>query len=409
VRILYAGNFEWPSQQARAIQTIHTGHALSRAGASVRLITARPTGTPIAPEEALRLYGLEPHPRFTFSSVPVLRIGDALSFIEIHKRLATTNVSYCLGAAASLLTGGKAKRPDWIFTRDPRVAWTFIKLRSLTGVRVVYEVHELFGTRPRDNRSLDQSEQRGVADRTRSLEKFVIQQSDRLITLTEACRKLIQEVHQVPEPRIRTIPDGTRPIPVEPASLRNRRSVAYVGQLYRWKGVDTLINAFSKVPEATLSIVGSGEMRDGRDVDRDRLERLTLELGITDRITFHDFVPYEDVPRYLASAEVAVVPLPDVLMSRYFTSPLKLFDAMAAGTALVASDLDSIREVLRDGENAVLVEPDSSDALAAGIRQLLDDPAQAERLACTARSEVEQYTWERRAERILEFLSEPAD
>jgi glycosyltransferase involved in cell wall biosynthesis len=409
VRILYAGNFEWPSQQARAIQTIHTGHALSRAGVRVQLITARPTGTPIASDEALRLYGLEPHPRFSFQSLPVVRAGEALSFIEIHKRLAATNLSYCVGAAASLLSGGKAKRPDWIFTRDPRVAWTFIKLRPLTSVRVVYEVHELFGTRPRDNRSLDQSEQSGVAGRTRSLEKFVIQQSDRLITLTDACRQLIIDLHQVSEARIRAIPDGTRPVTVDTTTVRDSRSVAYVGQLYRWKGVDTLITAFSKVPDATLSIVGSGEKRDGRDVDRDRLERLTVELGLSGRTTFHDFVPYEEVPRYLASAGVAVVPLPDVLMSRYFTSPLKLFDAMAAGAALVASDLDSIREVLRDGENAVLVEPDSSDAMAIGIRRLLDDPAHAARLACKARSDVEQYTWERRAERILEFLGGTAD
>ena len=63
---------------------------------------------------------------------------------------------------------------------------------------------------------------------------------------------------------------------------------------------------------------------------------------------------------------MAVVPLPDVLMSRYFTSPLKLFDAMAAGTPLVASDLDSIREILRDGENGVLVEPDSPTAAGCG-------------------------------------------
>jgi glycosyltransferase involved in cell wall biosynthesis len=158
-----------------------------------------------------------------------------------------------------------------------------------------------------------------------------------------------------------------------------------------------------------LAIVGSGEKRAGRDVDRDRLERLTENLGLTDRIIFHDFVPYEDVPGYLARAGIAVVPLPDVLMSRYFTSPLKLFDAMAAGAPLVASDLDSLREVLRNGENAVLVEPDSPDALAAGIRTLLDDPTLAARIACKARSEVEQYTWERRAERILEFLGEPTD
>jgi glycosyltransferase involved in cell wall biosynthesis len=270
----------------------------------------------------------------------------------------------------------------------------------------VYEVHELFGTRPRDNRSLDNSEQWGVASRTRDLERFVIQHSDRLITLTEACRRLVLDAHGVPEARLRAIPDGTRVIPVEQPPARNTRSIFYVGQLYPWKGVDTLIKALADVPDASLKIVGSGERRDGRDVDRERLERLAADLCIRDRIVFRDFVPYEEVPRHLMGAAVSVVPLPDVLMSRYFTSPLKLFDAMAAGAPLVASDLDSIREVLRNGENAVLVEPDSPRALADGIRQVLDEPALAQRIACTARAEVGQYTWERRAERILEFLGD---
>jgi len=96
-------------------------------------------------------------------------------------------------------------------------------------------------------------------------------------------------------------------------------------------------------------------------------------------------------------------------MSRYFTSPLKLFDAMAAGTPLVASDLDSIREIVRDGENGVLVDPDSPTALAAGLRRVLDDPPFAAAIAATARAEAAQYTWERRAERILDRLGQRHD
>jgi glycosyltransferase involved in cell wall biosynthesis len=357
-----------------------------------------------SPPEALRLYGLEPHPRLSFRSVPVIRPPRSLRFIEIHKRLAVTNFSYCFLAAGSLLGASRGARPDWVFTRDPRVAWAFIKLRPLTGVRVVYEVHELFGTRPRDNRSLERSEQWGVAARTRDLERFVVQRSDRLITLTEACRRLIIDDHDLPDSRISAIPDGTRFPSGDRDMTPKGRSIFYIGQLYRWKGVDTLVEALSNVADATLTIIGSGEKRDGRDIDRERLERLTFDLCLSDRVTFHDFIPYSEVPGRLSKAAVAAVPLPDVLMSRYFTSPLKLFDAMAAGTPLVASDLDSIREVLRDGENGVLVEPDSPDALAAGIRRILDDPAFAARIACAARSDVMQYTWERRAERILEFL-----
>ena len=155
-RIWYAGNFEWPAPLARSIQTVHTAHALSRSGATCRLVTMEPEGPAISLREALMQYGLEPHPRFAHRAVPVLRAFDSMQRIEIHKRLAITNFSYC--ALASMLALGaslhRPQRPDWIVARDPRVAWSFLKLRPITKVPVVYEVHELFGTRPRDNSSL---------------------------------------------------------------------------------------------------------------------------------------------------------------------------------------------------------------------------------------------------------------
>ena len=87
-----------------------------------------------------------------------------------------------------------------------------------------------------------------------------------------------------------------------------------------------------------------------------------------------------------------------------FTSPLKLFEYMAAARPIVASDLPALREVLRDGENALLVPPEDPVALAVAIRRLQEDPALAERLAGQAARDVRAYTWEERGRRIVEFL-----
>jgi len=89
-------------------------------------------------------------------------------------------------------------------------------------------------------------------------------------------------------------------------------------------------------------------------------------------------------------------------MSRYFTSPLKLFDYMAAGVPIVASDLPALREVLTDEENALLVPPGEPDGLARAIERLLGDPALADCLRGRAFADVAAYTWDRRAERIIE-------
>ena len=84
---------------------------------------------------------------------------------------------------------------------------------------------------------------------------------------------------------------------------------------------------------------------------------------------------------------------------------MKLFEYMAADRPIVASDLPSLRYII-NFHNSVLVTPDDVQALARGIERLLADPAHGATLASTARKEVEQYTWEKRAQSILTFISE---
>jgi glycosyltransferase involved in cell wall biosynthesis len=83
---------------------------------------------------------------------------------------------------------------------------------------------------------------------------------------------------------------------------------------------------------------------------------------------------------------------------------LKMFEYMAAGRPIVAADFPVVREVLRDGENALLVAPDSAEALAAGLSRALDDPELADRISRRAGRDVREFAWERRAERILQVL-----
>lgn len=101
---------------------------------------------------------------------------------------------------------------------------------------------------------------------------------------------------------------------------------------------------------------------------------------------------------------MAVLPLSQDLISASFTSPLKLFEYMAARVPIVASDLPSTREILCDGVNALLVQPNNPRALADGIQKILNDSQLAERLAQNAYEDVSGYTWEKRAERIIHFL-----
>ena len=364
------------------------------------MLAQKPEQSTASRMAALAGYGLAPHPRLRIVALPVARV-DRLDWLEIHKRLAITNWSYALSCLADVLR--LRTRPSAIVTRDPRLTWIFLRTRALHRRPVVYEVHEIFSTRSRDNRSLDPGEIQGVSDRTRALEAGVFREADLLLPLTHACAEILTEGYGVPAERVVVVPDATTP-PLGPLPSRDAgsRTVVYAGQLYRWKGVATLLEAMAQLLEARLIVLGGRGSDDDPDLTACREQARSLEIA--EQVEFRGFVPHARVRETIAGAGAAVLPLPDNLMARYFTSPLKLFDYMAAGAPIVASDLPTVREVLADGDNALLVPPEDPTALAAAIRRLLVNPGLADRLRSTAFMQVQEYTWDARAARIIEAL-----
>ena len=324
--------------------------------------------------------------------------------LDIHTRLALSNWSFGLACLLDLLR--RPSRPHAILTRDPRLAWMFLRTRAIHARPVLYEVHEIFSMRPRDNWSLDPRELRGVAQRTRTLEASVFREADLLLTLTRCCAELLNQELGVLDSRLVVVPDATTAATgALPEREDSRREVVYAGQLYPWKGVDVLIEAMTHLPDARLTVIGGLTEAGGRARDLDTHRAHARRLRLEQRVTFTRFVPLPRIRAMLSRASVGVVPLPDRLMSRLFTSPLKLFDYMAAGVPVVASDLPAIREVIADGVNGILVPPGDPEALAQGIRRLLDDPALAERLRRRALEDVAAFTWDRRAARIIEAVA----
>jgi glycosyltransferase involved in cell wall biosynthesis len=140
--------------------------------------------------------------------------------------------------------------------------------------------------------------------------------------------------------------------------------------------------------------------------DLARTKSVADRLGIAARVTFTGLVEPARVAELLMQADVLALPNPASAISTRYTSPLKLFEYMATGRPIVSSDLPSIREVLRDGVNALLVPPGDPVALAAAIERLFNDHILATRLGRAALDEVPNYSWDRRAERLDALMSE---
>jgi len=181
--------------------------------------------------------------------------------------------------------------------------------------------------------------------------------------------------------------------------INDQRLAVYTGHLYEWKGASLFAEAASQLEDVHALIVG------GTEEDVRRLRSEVSEHGWKN-VEVIGYVAPDQIPLYQVAADVVVLPnSAKSEISRLHTSPLKLFEYMASGSPIVASDLPSLREVLRDNENAILVEPDDANALTNGIKKMLEDRVLADRLAAAARKDVEAMTWSARAESVIRFCS----
>ncbi|MCX8044161.1 MAG: glycosyltransferase family 4 protein [Desulfobacterota bacterium] len=217
------------------------------------------------------------------------------------------------------------------------------------------------------------------------------------------------------EDRIIVLPDAVDldlfVLPVSKEECRKKLSLPHdaiiIGYIGRFttvgmeKGVQTLIEAAGEVHKKIrqLCVLCVGGPMDAvaqyRTVGKAR--------GLNESsLYFVDRVPNTEVPVWIKACDVVTIPWPWNEFSAYYTSPMKLFEYMASGVPIVASDLPSLREVLRHGENAWLVHPGDPAALAAGISHVLRTPPLAQKIAQQALQDVRQYTWQKRAARVME-------
>lgn len=175
--------------------------------------------------------------------------------------------------------------------------------------------------------------------------------------------------------------------------------VVYGGHLYDNRGIEEIFSCAKRMPEVLFVLVGGWD----EDVKRRREEIEKLRLT---NVRFVGFVVNAQLPLYLAAADVLLMPYSRRLNSAGYMSPMKMFDYMAAKRPIIASDLPTIRHILKDHHNALLVEPDNADALYNGLKTILQDKSLMERLASQAYKDIQYYSWDKRAERVLRFITD---
>jgi glycosyltransferase involved in cell wall biosynthesis len=194
-------------------------------------------------------------------------------------------------------------------------------------------------------------------------------------------------------------PRGTVPpalIPMQSGKL----NAAYIGNLYPGKGMEMIARLLPLAPFCHFHILG------GQDTD---LKRWKASCEGASNISFYGYRSPADVEILRTSFDCLLAPFqsrvmvgPDTDASRWM-SPLKIFEYMAAGRPIIASNLPVIREVLRDGVNALLCSPDDPQEWLNALRTLHENPETGTRIAIASKRDLNmRYTWRTRAEKILE-------
>jgi glycosyltransferase involved in cell wall biosynthesis len=173
--------------------------------------------------------------------------------------------------------------------------------------------------------------------------------------------------------------------------------VVYTGHLYSWKGVDTLVSSASMIPEVRVFLVG------GTDSDIAKYREMYKEIK---NLFIAGHRPHQEIPLWQRAADILILPnTGKENISKYYTSPMKLFEYMASKTPIIASRIPSITEILND-DNSLLVEPDSPTELATAINKIMCDNSLGKKYSEQAFADVRKHSWNERAKRILGFLNE---
>jgi len=183
---------------------------------------------------------------------------------------------------------------------------------------------------------------------------------------------------------------------VKECDVYRQSRLVTVANLVPLKAIDVLIKALSKIPRTELIVIGEGP-------ERERLERLSKELGLEGYVRFTGFISQEEVAKYLQSSSIFVLP------SLTEGVPRSILEAMACGMFIIATRVGGIPDVVTEGRNGFLIEPSDVHALYEAIRRALKSPELVRSIGEENRRSVGKYDVEMIGRRIADFIERATD
>jgi len=313
-------------------------------------------------------------------------------------------LAYSFVAYRRLLKTAHEFKPDFIYERYNLFLLAGAMLKRKLGLPLLLELNSpLAEERGRHSGGL------GLPWLARWAEARAWQAADFVLPVT---RVLAGDVAAagVPAARIVVIPNGinrdhfaTAPTPEvakQRLGLAGKLVLGFTGFVRDWHGVDRVIRWMATVnapANAVLMVVGDGPVRG-------ELEQLAADLHLHDRVRFTGVINRDRVPEHVAAFDIALQPavVP-------YASPLKLFEYLALGKAVIAPRQPNIEEILTDGDNALLFEANQPGAFEQSLTCLCADGALRERLSASAKATIDHLdlTWLGNARKVIQLAKRP--
>jgi len=248
----------------------------------------------------------------------------------------------------------------------------------------------------------------------RNMILFSLRTADKVVCVSSALQRQLENNYGIPEKKIFVLPNCVdvhkfRPYPEISENIRQKYHVGsnplivFVGTFYEWQDLNTLVEAFRDLhnnnSEARLLLVGDG-------VNKTKIEDLVVHLDLAKAVIFTGSIPFDEMPYLLSAADVTVAPYKKMDVE-FWESPMKLFEYMASGAPLITSSVGQLTEIIRNGENGLLVEPGDVNALSLAMGKLINNPTLSEYISHNARVDAEQlFSWEKYIDRLENLICE---
>lgn len=378
--VLYSAFDVVPSPKGASTHITYFARGLVEAGYHVQLITA---GDPSLLEQD------------TYYGAQILRVpvGDDLNFLKRAIEFGQAVMRH--------LDGRGRPSYDVCHFRSVWCGLPIVQSKSHLGYRTLFEVNGL----PSIELKYHYPALKGspVLAKIKEQEIATLLLADAILCPSAVTRAYIASLG-IPREKITVIPNGVDTKLFEPqpsTSTCDIPTLAYIGTLADWQGLDVLIAAMPAILSqhpVKLRIVGRGRGRQRKD-----LQRRIRKLGLEGSVCIDPAVPHHEMPGVLAQADVCVAPL--AYNDRNVTQgccPIKVIEYMACGRPVVAANLPVVRELAREGIDALLFTPDDPADLARCILTVLGDKALAARLAGSAAQRARnRFSWREAQKKLV--------